>query len=194
MEGLAKDLERAAERAAALNEARKAAGKPSSQTAEQALQELAEDLRQCQDGQCDKPGGACETMEQCQGQGQSASSASSACSSAASNCMGTGPRPGLGPQAAEDDSETADPTTPSAPEAPQDETAEVIDIEAAPPAGHQVGTAPVSPVGIGATAVESRGAPSPEELRRLPARYQEAVRRFFSTSRSTPVAPPKDDP
>ena len=70
---------------------------------------------------------------------------------------------------------------------------EVIDVEAAPPGGHQVGAAPVSPVGIGTPAVESRGAPSPVALRRLRERYQEAVRRFFSTSRSTPEAPPKDD-
>lgn len=188
MGGLARDLDRAAARAKALREARQGDGTPPSRTAEQALQELADDLRKCQNGQCDKPGQACKKMGACQGQRDCASSASSACNSAAGNCngLGAGQRFNTGPMVGEDDSQLADASTPTAPEATQDEGAEIIDTESAPPGARQVGTAPVAPVGLGQMPVASPGAPSPEALRRLPARYQEAVRRFFSSTRSAP--------
>jgi len=209
MEALARDLEAAAERAAAMEQQRRdGESESSTSSAAEAIESMAQDVRECSTGTCDSPSEACDRMSESSGDAKDAQAASDACAAAAAECSGSRPggSPGAIPGASPDASAGQNPVggggqmpfetdgaattnVPMQPEAPPDATAEVIDVESVPGPPRDPDGVPIGPVPVGGAKgpVEHRG-PSPESLRRLPARYQEAVRRFFGAS-DAPVAP-----
>jgi hypothetical protein len=220
MDALARDLEAAAKRAEAMEAARaegKADGEAggeaegeaggeaneSASSASKAIEAMAEDVRQCSNGTCDKPSQACDTMSRSAAAAKDAKQASKACENAAGACAagsqrgeGSGATPsGGGGQSPLGQGDNA--TTPInvQPNAPGDETASVVDIESAPGGRRVLDSVPVGPVPIGAVRdASTRQLPTPEALRRLPARYQDAVRRFFGTGSATTPSPSPTQP
>jgi hypothetical protein len=186
LEALARDLEQAARRAQAMAEEDAASGKPASMNAAEALDELAEDVQECASGQCDNPSSAerCQSMSKCQKAGECATKGQSACATAASNC--NGPNPGAGKQGngllLEDAAAAIDPSVVSHPHADSIAGAEVVDVQSAPGGSPASASGTLLPVSVDGATTSVPNVTSPESLRRLPARYQDAVRRFFGST------------
>ncbi len=204
MEALAQDLEAAAERAEAMEQQRGAEeGSDAESSASDALEAMAQDLRECSEGECDKPSEACEEMSECSEAAQSAKQASEACAQAAGQCSQSTGGPGSGAQPASGGGQSPSPSQGDAtanvslqPQAPSDAAATIIDIQSVDGGPRDLSGVPVGPVPVGgASEVAEHRGPSPESLRRLPSRYQGAVRRFFGSGEpAAPAAvPPTDD-
>ena len=188
MEALANDLKQAAERAEAMANDAAASGEPASTSAAQALDALAKDVQQCAEGQCENPASAeqCREMSECQKAGECAGKGQSACAAAAANCSGPGPWPGSGAGqqgnglAQENAGTGVDPSVLSQPDAPEIADARVIDVQPAP-GGSAASPSGLLPTSVDGAKTSSSAVTSPESLRRLPTRYQDAVRRFFGS-------------
>ncbi|MCH2138762.1 MAG: hypothetical protein MK074_06900 [Phycisphaerales bacterium] len=187
LDRLAREIDMAAVRAAmAERDSASPSDAAGAKSAKQALEELAKDLRDCQKGSCDQPGGACDRLSEGQKAGKCAGDGKAQCASAAAACNGSNGAPGgpgdrtqWGGQVGEDSAVPVDAGTVGMPQGATDSSAAITDVESAPGQGEATPVAPIAPVGVGRSDVPDRGPPSPEDLRRLPNRYQDAVRRFF---------------
>ena len=202
MEALTRDLEAAAQRAEAMEQQRGGEGSDGESSASKSIEAIAQDIRQCSEGECDKASQACDEMSECSGAAKAAKQASEACTQAAGQCSQSTGGPGSGEQPTGGGGQSPLPANGDAtanvsmqPEAPADAAATIIDVQSVDGGPRDLTGVPVGPVPVGgASEVAEHRGPSPESLRRLPSRYQDAVRRFFgSDDVAAPVAPSTDD-
>ncbi|MCH2135526.1 MAG: hypothetical protein MK101_02970 [Phycisphaerales bacterium] len=200
LRALAEDLQEAAQRARDRDaESTDGGGAQSEESkgaaeAAEAIEHMAEDVDACSGGTCSGNSQAAQGLAQSQEQGSAReaiaqATAQAAAEGGASPSDGAGAVPSGGPVpmggggqmgVVNDDASGADAVA-SHPRTEGDADAEVIEVELVDGQGAPTGVPIAGPVSVGGAQGVERTGPAPESLRRLPARYQEALRRFFTT-------------